>query len=166
MHLILTVAAVFVLALGIYFGQRNEVESEASVSQQKNDVLSTEEEVGDEDETASPTVSSQTNTPSPAPSSPPSSNTSLDEWRYPNASIISSTNNSISLESGDTPEQITDWYRQKIIDLDMSVTTFVTTTTNDNVLNKLAGADSDREVNIEIQRNAGQSITSIGVSLE
>jgi hypothetical protein len=67
-------------------------------------------------------------------------------------------------ESGDDPDTITNWYKEKIISTGMNVKTFVTTKTNGNVLNKLAGANSSLSVLVEIEKKEGESITKIIIS--
>ena len=52
----------------------------------------------------------------------------------------------------DNYEKILQKYKDKIKEKGMSVTSFVTTSANGNILNKLSGASGNEEVNIEIKR--------------
>ena len=68
-------------------------------------------------------------------------------------------------ESQDDPDAITQWYKGQIQNMGLGTKSFITTKTNDNVLNKLVGADGGREVRIEITRTSGSSTTEIKVSV-
>ncbi len=82
---------------------------------------------------------------------------------YPGAKAIS-TSGKITLESTDSPNTITDWYKNKIKEQGMNTTSFVTTSTNGKMLNKLAGANSSKNVEVEIQKESNESTVHITVS--
>ncbi len=48
----------------------------------------------------------------------------------------------------------------------MNVKTFVTTKANDKVLNKLVGADADKELRVEISKDPGDSLVKISVTIK
>ena len=48
----------------------------------------------------------------------------------------------------------------------MNVETFVETSANDKVLNELVGADGQKEVRVEINKNSGASLVEISISLK
>lgn len=102
----------------------------------------------------------QSNSPTPNPTT----NNSNSDWRYPNSTVVSGSGNNITLTSSADPSAITDWYKQKIQSLGMNTRSFVTTNSNNNVLNKLAAAGNSGSINIEIKRNSGESNTTIIVS--
>lgn len=79
------------------------------------------------------------------------------DFIYPGA--VSTGGN--SYETSDGADTVTDWYRDQIVSRNMNVKTFVTTKTNGNVLNKLAGANGTIEINVEIEREEGSSKTTI-----
>lgn len=83
---------------------------------------------------------------------------------YPNARITTESEHGYSLESTDSAEQITDWYKSYIQNNQMNATSFVTTNTNDTVLNKLAGAGNGKEITVEISRQASEAITKIKIT--
>lgn len=85
-------------------------------------------------------------------------------WIYPQATVTSQANGSISLTSLDNPTTITNWYKDKIKTMGMNTTSFVMTNTNDNVLNKLAATNGSLNVQVEIKKDSGSSTTSISVS--
>lgn len=171
MNIAVTIVAVVLVIAGVFFSKISKKEIEIPESSQ---VLSIEEEK--EEEEVTPTVEiDKTDTPTPPsgqrPSGPavtntpkPSSN-NLSSFQYPNSQVVSSGENSLILNSIDSSDTITDWYKEKIKGEGMSVTSFVTTKTNDNVLNKLVGADGEREIRVEITKDAGSSTVKISVSL-
>lgn len=103
--------------------------------------------------------------PTPSPTAKPKdSQVILSEFYYPNASQISGDNKSLNLQSGDNPDSITNWYKDKIRSLGMNAKSFVTTKTNDNVLNKLAGAGGGKEIKVEISKKSNETLTKISVN--
>lgn len=110
--------------------------------------------------TPTATILRQSNTPTPNPTT----NNSNSDWRYPNSTVISGSGNNITLTSSSDPSAITNWYKQKIQSLGMNTKSFVTTNSNNNVLNKLAAAGNNGSINVEIKRNSGDSLTTIIVS--
>lgn len=106
------------------------------------------------------------NQPTPTPMSNNPQITSSDNhstWIYPNASIISQANNHLELTTNDSANQVTDWYKNKIKQLGWNTTSFVMTNTNDQVLNKLVGAQNNQQVNVEITKVAGSSTVKISL---
>lgn len=80
-------------------------------------------------------------------------------WVYPGATAVGDN----TYQSGDDPQKITAWYQQKINGAGMTVTSFVVTNTNNNIINNLAGAGSGMEAAIEILKLANENITTIKV---
>ena len=167
MNLAVTIVAVILVIVGVVFSQTVKTESQTSETSQ---VLSVEEEQ-EAPEQSTPTVGSQqvetlppTKTPTPSPTNiPKPTSSNLSSFQYPNSSIVNSSENSLILESSDNSDTITDWYKEKIKGEGMSVTSFVTTKTNDSVLNKLVGADGEREIRVEIKKDSGSSTVNISV---
>lgn len=95
-------------------------------------------------------------------------NTFKDEFnldlKYPNSVVLESSNELI-LESEDDPETITNWYKGKIQEMGLRTKSFVQTRANDAILNKLSGANSDKEINVEISKN-GNSKVKIKVNVK
>ncbi|MCH7641576.1 hypothetical protein IID22_05275 [Patescibacteria group bacterium] len=159
MHVVITVIAVVIVIAGIYFSQRNFGKTDSQTNEDQ-EVLS-EETIQEEESTPTPVPNTPTNT-----STPTITRTEIHDYRYPNSTVISSLNNSLLLTSSDDADKITSWYKEKINSQGMNVKTFVTTKTNDNVLNKLVGADSDMEVRVEITKDSGSSSVNISISLK
>lgn len=109
-----------------------------------------------------PTGTSKTSTPTNNPDQPPET---ISDIQYPDSSVINTNNNVMELESSDDPKMITDWYKNKIKSLNMNVTSFVQTNTNNNILNKLAAADGKKEIRIEILKQNSSQIVKISASL-
>lgn len=123
-------------------------------------------------------TSSPTLTPTPTatltPTAPKKSSTdsqssksqeqgSINEYLYPNAKVINISSQRATLESTDSEDAVSNWYKEKINDKVMRATAFVQTSTNGNVVNKLAGAKENYKVAVEIKKVPNQSITKITV---
>ena len=168
MNIVVTIVAVVLVITGVFISKISKKEIQTSETSQ---VLSVEEEIKEEEVT--PTTGSHqtdtpipTKTPIPSPTNTPKpASSNLSSFQYPNSQVVSSSENSLILNSIDNADSITDWYKEKIKGEGMSVTSFVTTKTNDNVLNKLVGADGEREIRVEITKEAGSSTVKISVTL-
>src|SRR3990172_1860253 len=167
MQTLLLIAAVCILAVGIFVGQKTKIE----VGNQQGKVLS-EENLKEEDgsnRNASGKVSVETNieanesaniaTPTLVPSLIPTPRiVSLESYKYPNSVDVSTSQKTLTLQSQDSSNTVTDWYKNKIINEGMNVKTFVKTSANSNILNKLTGAREGEEVNVEISKEPSESI--------
>lgn len=164
MSIIATFIAVIIVVVGIFFSQRNRSDFNQSTSTSK--VISESEEqlkppsptnVEEDKSSEIPTI---TKAPTPA-----LSQNKVSDYRYPNSQTISSSSDSLLLNSTDDTDLITNWYKEKIKNEGANVKTFVTTKTNDNVLNKLVGADGEKEIRVEISKEAGESLVKISVTI-
>lgn len=102
-----------------------------------------------------------TSTPTKESSEKPSSS----NYIYPNATVLSQSENEIHLETSDSTQSVTDWYKNYISENNMNTTSFVTTNTNDNILNRLAGSGNGQKIDVEIQKNSGESTTKVKIIL-
>lgn len=103
----------------------------------------------------------------PIPSSVPSpARPNTNSFIYPGSMKVSGEENNLVLQSSDDPQTITNWYKEKITNMSMSAKSFVQTSTNGNVLNKLAGANSSIKINVEISKKSNEGIVKISVSLD
>lgn len=161
-RLILTGLSLMVVALSVFATQKGPEEIlEGNVLSEK-----TESTVipGATSSSSPNVIVSPVATPIPTPVSTPQTQTSdLNDWFYPGSSVVANTGLTLSLRSGDDTGVITDWYKAKIIEKGANVKSFVTTSTNGEILNKLAGASSEFEINIEISKPANDSETIIVV---
>lgn len=100
--------------------------------------------------------------------SPNSTNNSfiLSDLKYPNSTIISENNSNLTLENSDDPTIITNWYKDKIRQLNMTTKSFVSTNNNNNILNKLVGSKANLELTVDISKQNGQNTTQINLSYE
>lgn len=80
----------------------------------------------------------------------------FDDFKYPNALIIGYSNQKMSLESNDDPEQVTSWYKEKIRNLNMNINNFIKTSANEKIFNLVSGANSKKEIKVEIKRENPQ----------
>lgn len=118
-----------------------------------------------------------TNTPTPSPqptvipptatptSKPNEQSQKISDFQYPGSAVISISSNTAVFESTDDPKKITDWYKDKIKSMGMNATSFVQTSTNGNILNKLVGAKSGSEARVEITKQNNQPTVKISVTL-
>jgi len=117
------------------------------------------------DATPTPTPS-QAPTSIPLTSTPvPSSQMNMSSFVYPGSTILNQSEKEMTLQSFDDPSNITNWYKEKITSVGMNAKSFVTTNTNGNVLNKLAGAKSGFKISLEISKKDNQEKTEISVNL-
>jgi hypothetical protein len=174
MKIILTGLALLILLSGIVLnkisvaGRKNEAEVKNVLS-----VESSEPSPTDIPSAPSEAIQKQVNQKVEvetfsAPTSTPTVKTvfSMDAFLFPGAKVVNINSVEARLTSSENPDAITEWYKQKIISFGMNVKSFVTTKANDNVVNKLAGADGSREVNIEITKAVSDSEAKITVLLE
>lgn len=110
--------------------------------------------------TVSPTITPHTPTPTGKPS-----NTSEPELEYPNSEKKAVIGKNIILESFDNPFEITSWYQQKVKAADFKITSFIQTTTNGDVLNKIVGIDDKKEIRVEISKINNEPVTRITLSV-
>ncbi len=134
------------------------------------ETLGADTKISEEDNTPQPTSSQKpttapilesTQTPTPAQTS----SSSIDEWVYPGASVTTKSSNSLSFETRDDTEAVTNWYKDKINSKGFSAKSFVTTKANDNILNKLSGAKENQEVSVEIKKAPGEVAAKVVVNL-
>jgi hypothetical protein len=169
MHVLAILIAVIILTAGVFVG-RNQKISENNDSQQ-DQVLSEqkiEEQLSGDEEQIFPSQT-PTQIPSSIPSPIPSNITqghNVDSYRYPNSAIIDSDSNSLTLHSKDSVDVITNWYKEIIENEGMSVSSFINTSANDKVLNKLVAADGNEEISVEIYKEPGSSVVKISVTVE
>ncbi|MCL4398075.1 hypothetical protein M1403_03585 [Patescibacteria group bacterium] len=85
-------------------------------------------------------------------------------WIYPGATQIDNSSGVVTYETTDEPSAVTSWYQDQIARGGMTVTSYIVTNTNDNVINRLVGASADgSEIEVEIVRLAGSSYTTISL---
>lgn len=83
--------------------------------------------------------------------------------QYPNSLKIETRGNFSIYESTDPPDQITNWYKEKIKSMNMNAKSFVSTNTNGNILNKLVGVSGNNEIRVEISKNKNSSLVKIKI---
>lgn len=155
MHIFVTVVAICILTVGVLFGSKQKVKELERETSIKETVLS--EEVG----------VIETETPAPTTKPIPNSyETNLDSYVYPNSKVAKMENFYLVLESNDESSAVTQWYKEKIRSEGMNVKTFVTTKTNGNVLDKLVGANSEKEIMVEVEKKASESKVTLTIQLE
>lgn len=95
----------------------------------------------------------------------PPSSSNITDYQYTGARVVSSSSETLVLKSQDDSEKITDWYKEKIAGKKMNATSFVSTTANDYVLNKLEGDNGEEKVSVEIKKENGTDEITITITL-
>lgn len=87
---------------------------------------------------------------------------SIEKFIYPVAIPISSGKYS----STDSPDIITNWYTSKITSLGFSSKSFIKTSTNGQILNKLTGSQKGSLISVEISKSPQDKNTYITIVLD
>ena len=87
------------------------------------------------------------------------------ELIYPGSRLIKNTEQSFFLESEAPPEEITAWYKDTIESLGMNAKSAIQIQTNEDIQNKIVGANKDREVTIDISKKSDTQTVSIIITL-
>lgn len=155
--------SIFLVILGAYASRRYQTDTMQGMAQE---VLSEQKEEG-QSPTSTPRVTTHPETSQSPPGTLPASTpqTTISIFIYPGATIKTQTQTTLTLESSDDTDKITDWYKDKIKNMGANVKSFINTRANDKVMNKLVGANSELEVSVEISRDPGSSIVKISVLL-
>ncbi|MGI5826411.1 MAG: hypothetical protein ACOX50_03295 [Patescibacteria group bacterium] len=77
----------------------------------------------------------------------------LEEFRYPQAEVLSLAGSSFQLRSFDDVQKVTDWYKEKISKREMTVRNFIQTNSNGLVSNQLLGANQQEQVKVTINKD-------------
>lgn len=113
------------------------------------------------------------NTPNQSPTQTPFSTSNptplqteftLKDLIYTDAEITKQYPNTIFMNTSADVSIVTNWYEDKISEYGFNAASVIRTNTNNQVLNKIAAANSDYEIMIEIT-NAGNE-TSVKISLD
>jgi len=157
MKIYLILGAIIILGFAI------AVKKNQSVSESAKEILSENPEVIEENKIdATPTFSES---PTSFPNSPTFQKSGMESYKYPGAKVINFSDREILMQSFDDPDVITNWYRSIIQNQNLNVKTFVTTKTNDNVLNKLVGVSQEFEIEVVIEKKSGENIIRISIEL-
>lgn len=153
MHIAILIVAAVLVVSGI-------VVRRTSTKETPSETIVLGESVPTPPDTIPPTQS----TLAPSPTLPAKQEPTPDkQFVYPGATVTAESDSSLTMESSDDAQTITDWYKDKIKELGMTTKSFVQTKTNDNVLNALAAAKSDEEIKVTITKNSGDWVVSIVV---
>lgn len=164
MNTLVIVLAVILVFAGVVFRQRGFPEEKSQPTPTPKVLSQIEEEESQATPTPTPTPAQTPKTLAPTPA--PQTSGEISAFVYPGARVESSSATSLSMKSSDDTDRITQWYEDKIRGMGMNAKSFVKTRTNDNVLNKLVGADGEREIRVEISQKSGESEASISVTIE
>jgi len=163
MKFIVLSLSIFLLIVGAYASRRYQV---TSINKVNEEVLSVSEETNQTPTPSSTPVHSQEPVGSASITPMPQNQLSVSGFLYPGSKVVAQTQTTLSLESSDNTDVITDWYKDKIKGIGANVKSFVVTRANDKVLNKLVGANSSVEVSVEISKDPGSTLAKILVSVK
>lgn len=82
---------------------------------------------------------------------------------YPNSKIISSGENNLILESTDNPSQISNWYKNQIRENKWTITSFIETATNNEILNKMVASRNQEDARVTISKSVNDRVVKIEV---
>lgn len=162
MQLILPIIAISIVTVVGLFGSRAII-----TLKQKSDKRKTTPTVTQTIESPTPILTDVSEKPVPStaastatPAQPPQTDNTNSNFTYPGAQ----TTGNGEYTSGDDPDVITNWYKDKIKDMGFNTKSFVTTKTNDNVNNVLAAANGYKQIKVTIARASGESTTQIKIT--
>lgn len=169
MNVVTFIVAVAIVLTGIIYSRINRdvinfpQENKEEVLSESDDGTNSDNNSEHVDVDVTPTsIPSATSLPTPTQPVPESN---ILNYKYPNSQLISTFSNTLSLESEDDSDVITNWYKQMLNSLGMNVKTFVTTKANDKVLNKLVVADGNKEISVEISKESMNLLVNISVTI-
>lgn len=85
---------------------------------------------------------------------------------YPGSSVIENTSRRVVVQSSDSVDIITDWYKDVLTSLGLNVNSFVKTNSNGNVLNSLVVAGGGKEYRVEITKDSSEDVVNIQIQIE
>jgi len=175
MSIIGVVIGICIVGIGIWTAQNYKTSVSTVVDIEENSPSSpspTETPIPLTEPNNSPTII-MNNTPTTAPTKTPvpttatqTTNISLSGFHYPGATVASSSGNRLELTTNDSPKTVTDWYKNAINQTGMNTKSFVTTSTNGNVINKLVAAGKGKEIDIDITKDDFETSVKIIVELK
>jgi len=116
-----------------------------------------------------PTPKMFTHSPKPTPhvSISPTSlpSTNINDYIYPGSQIISSSSTNLSLQSSDSSDSITNWYEAKV-NSGFSTRSDSITNINGNVSGTITAGNGSENVNITINKTAGELYTTIKIEIK
>jgi hypothetical protein len=149
--IILIVAILLVVAVVIFAGvKKNSVRTESQeYLQEGSETLASKAEFESVDR---------------SPDAPPIQPVpTIEVYIYPGATIISTKSAELNMESQESVEEITDWYKKKIDELQFNAKSTSQTNTNGVIFNKLSAAKPGENLEVSIKKDQSTSNVSITV---
>lgn len=160
---IMVIVLVLILSAVLMVSKQNEsatINSSASGSPKTNSTLAAnaekEGDVGDYYDGTKSASAKVSPTPVPTP-------VDIKQYVYPKSITKVSTKIKLEMESDESAEKITEWYKNKIATLNFNAKSFAQTTTNGEVLNKLTAAKPGEKIDITIKKDQSTSKVLITV---
>lgn len=169
-HVFFTILSVLILTAAIVSRgglpkdslSQNNIQTEV-LSEQDEEPQESSEPTPSVEPTLTPTPTSvatatQTNTPTATPTV-----NSSDGWIYPGSTVVRAV--PLSLTSSADSKVVTDWYKARIKAEGFNTTSFIVTSTNDKIYNKLVAAKNAQKIEVLITRDTNTQPLSISVSI-
>lgn len=88
---------------------------------------------------------------------------SIEEYVYPNSRTVKTLSKGLVLESTDSVQLITDWYKSRINALDFNAKSFTQSNTNNETLSKISAARPGENLEVTIKKDQTTSKVEITV---
>lgn len=88
---------------------------------------------------------------------------SIEEYVYPNSRTVKTLSEGLVLESTDSVQLITDWYKSRINALDFNAKSFTQSNTNNETLSKISAAKPGENLEVTIKKDQTTSKVEITV---
>lgn len=90
----------------------------------------------------------------------------VETWQYPGAEVVEKSDTSLHLRSSDSASRITEWYKNRLSQLKLSINTQISTNTNGHISNKLVSSSREEQVQVAVTSQAdGKNLIQINVGL-
>lgn len=96
----------------------------------------------------------------PKPETPPD----IKVYIYPGAKVASQSATTLKMESGDSDQEITDWYKNLISKFKFNAKSFAQSNTNGLVFNKLSAAKPGEKLEVSIKKD--QSVSKVTITVD
>lgn len=140
--------------VGVLIVTKTRSEKIASDTSTSIPVSSPEEFISDDEN-----IASSSNLSSPIPKPP-----AIEEYAYPNASNLESSDDSLKFNTSDSAQEVTDWYKNKINSLNFNAKSFTQTSSNGVTLNKITAARPGENIDVTIKKD--QTTSNVQVTVD
>lgn len=87
------------------------------------------------------------------------------DLQYPGSSRVRFDQEQLFLESNDSPEKVSNWYKEHLNELGLKTTSAIQTSSNGNIFNNYLSSDEKKDIRVEISKSNKDSTTKINLTL-